>query len=291
VSYIPAVDNKEHSKDLTGPISRPQLEAVIRRAAELYAAEADADDGVSETELIRIASELGLPSRLVRQALYETPGTLAEPSLADRICGPAQLSVARVVPNEPGLTFERLEEYLVTREYFQVTRRQPGRAWFLPADDLVSRIIRSVTKPSNRHLLTRARGVALTVHPLEEDRAHVRLDLNFASMRKDLLIMGGVIGGGPVGLTLGAIAAAAIDSIIAGPLGPAGIFGAIGAGMIASGSAGLAIAAASFRRQRKAAGHEVEGLLDRIETGERLDPPLPPWRRRLQKHLRPPSGR
>jgi hypothetical protein len=267
-----------------GRISRAQLEAIIRRAAELYAAETDADDGVSEAELIRIASELGLPPRLVRQALYETPAGATETSLLDRLFGPAQVSITRVVPNDADLAFGRLEEYLVTREYLQVTRRQPGRAWFIPAEDLVSRIIRSISRPSGRHLLTRARGVALAAHPLEEGRAHLRLDLNYRSLRKDLLIMGGVIGGGPVGIVAGGVMAAAIDAA-AGPLGPLGVFAALGGGIIASASAGIALAAAHFRRQRKQAGYEVESLLDRVESGERLDPPLPPWRRRLQRHL------
>jgi hypothetical protein len=278
------VDKKQPADDSAGRISRPQLEAVIRRAAELYAAETDAEDGISEAELIRIASELGLPPRLVRQALYETPASAAPPSLLDRLCGPGAISIARVVPNEASLTFARLEEYLVTREYLQVTRRQPGRAWFIPADDLVSRIVRSVSRPPRRHLLTRARGVALAVHPLEEARAHVRLDLNYSSLRKDFLVAGAVLGGGPVGLLAGGILGTAVDAL-AGPLGPVGIFAAVGGGVIASASAGMAIAAANFRRRRNQAGNEVEHLLDRIETGERLEPPLPPWRRRLKAQL------
>lgn len=271
--------------DTSGAISRARLEAVIRRAAELYAAEADAGDGVSETELIRIAAELGLPSRLVRQALYETPAATPEPSLIDRISAPPILSIARVVPSEPELTFERLEEYLVTREYFQITRRQPGRAWLIPADDFVSGIIRSFTRPANRNALTHARGIALSVHPLEEGRAHVRLDLNYRATRKGLLVSGGVIGGLPVGIMAGGLLAGISDAIIGG-LGPTAVLATIGGGMAASATAGIAIAAAQFRRLRKRATNEAEHLLDRVESGDRLDPPPPPWRRRLQQHMR-----
>jgi hypothetical protein len=278
------VDKNYTAGDNAPRISRPQLEAVIRRAAELYAADADADDGVSEAELIRIASELGLPARLVRQALYETPASQVEHSLLDRVAGPAEISIARVVQNEHGLTFNRLEDYLVTREYLQIVRRQPGAVWLTPAEDLVSKIIRSVTRPSSRHLLTRTRGVALRVHPLEEGRSHVRLDLNYDSTRKDLIVAGGVVGGVPVGLAAGGILAAAIDAL-AGPIGAPGVFTALGAGMIVSATAGIGIAAAHFRRLRKKARGEVESLLDRIEAGDRLDPPAPPWRRRLQAQL------
>jgi hypothetical protein len=283
------VDNEQPGADSKGPISRPQLEAVIRRAAELYAAETASDDGISEAELIRIASELGLPPRLVRQALYETPRTTAEPSLLDRLCGPGEVSVARVVPNEAELTRKRLEEYLVTREYFQVTRRQPGQAWFIPADDLVSRIVRSLSRPARRFHIPRARGIALAVNPLEEGRAHVRLDLNYGSVRKEIVVMGGVVGGLPVGLALGGVLAATVDAVV-GPIGAAGVFATMGAGMIASASTGIALAAAHFRRLRKNAGAEVAHLLDRVETGEPLDPPLPPWRRRLQAQLQRPRS-
>lgn len=281
------MDNNQPGADTAGPISRPQIEAVIRRAAELYAAETASDDGISEAELIRIASELGLPARLVRQALYETPAAHAEPSLLDRLCGPGEISIARVVPNEAELTRKRLEEYLVTREYFQVTRRQLGQAWFIPADDLVSRIVRSISRPARRFHIPKARGIALAVNPLEEGRAHVRIDLNYGSVRKDSLIVGGVLGAIPVGLAVGGILAGTIDAV-AGPIGAAGVFAALGSGMIASASAGIALAAAHFRRLRRLAGGEVEHLLDRIETGERLDPPLPPWRRRLQAQLQRP---
>lgn len=282
--------NIQPDQETTGPISRPQLEAVIRRAAELYAAETAAGDGISEAELIRIASELGLPARLVRQALYETPATVDEPSLIDRLCGPAEVSVARVVPNEPELTRKRLEEYLVTREYFQVTRRQPGQAWFIPADDVISRIIRSFSRPARRFHIPKARGIALSVHPLEEGRAHVKLDLNYRSVRKEALMTGGIVGGVPVGMAVGGLLAAAVDAIFPGPISAGGVFAAIGAGMVTSASAGIALAAAHFRRLRKQAGTEVEHLLDRIETGEKLDPPLPPWRRRLQAQLQRPRN-
>ena len=54
-------------------ITREDLQLVIRRAAELYTAETDADERLSESEVLRIADELGLPGRHVRQALYELP--------------------------------------------------------------------------------------------------------------------------------------------------------------------------------------------------------------------------
>lgn len=275
----------EPAEENPGAISRARLEAVIRRAAELYAAEADADDGVSEAELLRIAAELGLPPHLVRQALYETPDSVPEPTIVDRFSAPATVSVARIVPGEAGTALERLEDYLVTREYFQIVRRQPGRAWFIPADDFVSGIFRAITRPSNRNAFSRARGVALAVHPLDEGRAHIRIDLNYHAARKGLLVSGGLIGGIPAGLMVGGLLAG-IANALGGGLGPVEILSMIGTGMAASAAAGVTIAAAQFRKLRNRAAAEIEHLLDRVESGDHLDPPLPPWRRRLQQHLR-----
>ena len=52
-------------------ISRRDLPAVVKRAAELAAVEGDAEEAISEEEVVRIAAELGLSERHVRQALFE----------------------------------------------------------------------------------------------------------------------------------------------------------------------------------------------------------------------------
>lgn len=266
-------------------ISRTRLEAVIRRAAELYAAEADADDGISESELFRIADELGLPAPFVRQALYEISGEPSRPSLIDRISAPPTLTVGRVVPGEAGAIFRELEEYLVTREYFQLKRRQGGRAWFTPADDFLSGIARSFTRPSSRNALAHARGVSLAVDPLEEGRSYTRVDLDYRPARRSLLLSGGILGAFPFGLLIGGGIAGAAE-IMTGGIGAGTIIGTMGASMAASAAGGVAIAAGHFRKLLGRAAGETHGLLDRLEAGDRLDPPPPPWRRRLQKHLR-----
>ena len=111
-------------------ITRPQLELVIRRAVELYAAQTDADERLSEDEVLRIGKELGLPAAIVRQAIYEAPAPAAE-SIVDRWFGAAAVSVSRAVQLPEGDVASRLEEYLATREYLALCRasiRRPFRA-------------------------------------------------------------------------------------------------------------------------------------------------------------------
>jgi hypothetical protein len=45
------------------------------------------------------------------------------------------------------------------------------------------------------------------------------------------------------------------------------------------------MAARDFRSRLGLARRELAHLLDRVETGQRLEPPPPPWRRNLQERL------
>ncbi|HEX6938992.1 MAG TPA: hypothetical protein VF158_06230 [Longimicrobiales bacterium] len=258
---------------------------MIRRAAELYAADAEADERISEEELLRIAAELGLPPRHVRQALLELPDAPADASLLDRLCGPAAVRGTRVVVRDADLTYRRLDEYLTTREYLQPVRRKVRRGWYTPAGDFVSKIARGLSRPKGRFHLARARGVALAVEPLDARSAHVRLDVDLSGRRREA-VAAGATGGGIVGAALGAglaAVAAGAGADIAGPYGAAaaGML-AFGGGLCTSLAAGIAIARAHFRKQLSSARLEVEGLLDRLERGEPLEPPPAPWRRRLR---------
>lgn len=270
-------------------ITRPQLELVIRRAVELYAAQAEADERLSEEEVLRIGSELGLPPALVRQAIYEVPAPPTT-SLVDRWFGPAAVSVSRAVPLSETDAAGRLEEYLSTREYLVLRRRQHSLAFFEPADDTISKMARALSRPSRSWYLARSRRVTLAVRPLEEARAHVRIDLDVGNRRKDA-VTEGLIGGGFLGLVLGGLAATAAGLGLGQVLGPtigvtAGALAGI-AGLSGGIATGVAAAAVGFRRRLAAARLEVEGLLDRLERGERLDPPPAPWRRRLAAPARP----
>jgi hypothetical protein len=269
-------------------ISKPDLQAVIRRAAELYAAETESETLLSESEVLRIGDELGLPERLVRQALYELPEPEASPSWVDRFYGSPVIAANRAVAGEANANFKRLEEYLSTREYLQVRRKQGGSAWLEPADDPISAMARAFWRPARRYYLSRASRVALTVRALEPGTSHVRLGLDMSERRRTSVI-GAIFAGGFAGIGTGTLT----FILIAAPLGwltgttapTIGLFAAAAAAIAAGGStiAGtLSFAARRFRRRMQEALVEVEGLLDRLERGDGLEPPPAPWWRRFQ---------
>lgn len=269
-------------------ITRDDLQLVIRRAAELYTAEADADEQLSEAEVLRIADELGLPGRHVRQALYELPLDRGESGWVDRWFGPEAVVGTRVVRGKPSAVVDRLEDYLVTREFLQVLRRQGDRVAFSPAEDAISNVARAVRRPQRQWQIARARRVLVEARPIPDAESHVRMELDVAN-RRTRAVTGGIVGGALIGLPLAAGAFFPVGHIVLDVAGDAAGYAAglmAGAGAFAASvGAGMAIARARFRTRVEDARLEVAALLDRLEGGRALDPPPAPWLRSLRSRI------
>lgn len=273
---------------MTSPIRRPEdglgrdeLQLVIRRAAELYAAEADSKELLSTDDVLHIAEELGLPARHVRQALYEIPIRKGEDSLAGRVYGPNSLLGTRVVHGNRRAALGRLRDHLVTRELLQIQRRQPGFMVLAPAEDTASRLVRTFRRPSGRFYLARSPAVTVAGQDLEPGYSQVRVTVDFEDRRRSA-VTGGLIGGGIVGAGLAGVTFGVVDSVVGGTLGTTVAAAGGVAGMATGLGAGVTLTAARFRRRLSAARTELEGLLDRLEREDPLDPPPSPVRRWLQ---------
>lgn len=269
-------------------ISREDLQLVIRRAAELYTEETDADERLSEAEVLQIADELGLPGRHVRQALYELPRNRDSDGAVDRWFGPPAVVGTRVVPGKPSAVMDRLEDYLVTRELLQVLRRQGDKAVFNPAEDAISNVARAVRRPQRQWQIARARRVLVEARPIPEGESHVRLEVDVGN-RRTRAVTGGIVGGALVGLPLAAGAFFPVGHIVMDIAGDAASYAA---GLVAGASvfaasvgAGMAVARARFRSRVEDARLEIAGLLDRLEGGRKLDPPPAPWLRSLRSRI------
>ena len=257
------------------PLARTDIEAVIRRATELTLSEADARDQISEDELERIAAEVGLPAQHVRRALHERAVLRVRPRWYDRWFGSPLVAESRPVASRADATLRGLEQYLCTREYLQVVRRRTHEIALIPAEDTISRVARVLARPGGRFGLARAERVVLGVRPLDEESAHVRIETDYSGARSSYVTSGGVVGG-MLGLLVGTI----IEISSGGALGLGYLGGALGGSAV-----GLGMAARDFRSRLGLARRELAHLLDRVETGQRLEPPPPPWRRNLQERL------
>jgi hypothetical protein len=265
-------------------ITRSTLPAVVKRAAELAAAEGDPDETISEEEVIRIAAELGLAEHHVRQALYEGVVEEAEPSLLDRQMGVPRVMATRAVPFAPEDARRALEDYLVTREYLQIVRRQTKATTFERADDAVSKVARTFAR-SKKHCLAAAEGVEITLRELQPGWTHVRLKAVYPDQRKSELVgagIGSIFLGGALAAVTTALVSGVANNLLIEPVSlvigaSAGItaFAATTAGFFAS-------ARNNYRRWRQRAVVEADAILDRLEKGDELRPPPAPWIRKLQ---------
>ena len=269
-------------------VTRREMELVIRRAVDLATEQADAGDAISEEEVVRIAGEVGLAPQYVRQALFELPALRREDrsTRAARFMGSCAVSAQRAVPGDAEAILRRLDQYLSTREYLQVRRRQQGQLLLGPAEDPLSKVFRTFTRSGRRFQLARASRVGVAVEPVDAARARVRLEVDLEERRHNDFVGGGVLGtffgilagnglgfgGGAVAVALGASGALVVATGIG--LGLAGLAGGIWGG--------LTITRRVFRRRLDDAQAEADALLDRLETGERLEPPPSPLLRRLR---------
>jgi hypothetical protein len=278
------VSTPENLPEPTGErlIARHDFEAVIRRAAELAMHEGEGEEHFSEAEVVRIGAELGLAPRHVQQALYDLPAIESQPSTLAGAYGPAVVTASRIVPGDADLTVRRLEDYLATREYLQLVRRKEGRLIFQPAEDTISLLARGLLRPSNRFQLARARKVVLSARPVEKGRTHVQIATDLEDQRRSAVRTGigiGATGGLMAGITGMAVIGATMDpTALTGAAHIASLLGGTAAGVWV----GIKATASGFRKRIAAARLELDGLLDRAERGDRLEPPPAPWRRRLE---------
>lgn len=265
-------------------ITRRDLPAVVKRAAELAFVDDDVDQELPEEEVIRIAAELGLAERHVRQALYEGVRDEPEPGLLDRQFGTPRIMAARAVPLSPERTRRALEDYFVTHEYLQIVRRQPDSTTFEPAVDTMSKVARSFQRNS-KHQLAAASGVEICVRSLESGWSHARIRAVYDDDRQSQVVrssIAGVLLGVPVGAFTGALVGTATGGLLIPEAGLA--VGAV-AGIAAFSSivaSSLASARRQWRRWRERTQDQAEAVLDRLEKGDELRPPPSPWIRKLQ---------
>src|SRR5690348_15254764 len=116
-------------------VDRAALERIIRRAAELQAAEHDFGENITDEEVLALGREVGLPARYLQQALLEEHTrvpTVALHGLWNSFAGPAELVARRLVRLEPTDTEQELVHWLEQHELLRIQRRQPGRVVWEP---------------------------------------------------------------------------------------------------------------------------------------------------------------
>ncbi len=265
----------------TTRVTQEQLEIVIHRAAELQFARGESHDSLEASEVLRIAEEVGLEGRYVRQALAEmraealVPARAEDRSTATRLWGEAVVVEARVVPGEPHEVLARLAEFLRERECLACVRDRPGQQVWEPASGLMSQLQRGLDFSGRGYELAKARTLSIMAQPLEEGRSLVSITADISNQRTGHAAgWYGSLGVFGVGAALGAILGEGASAAIVIP--------AVASGIGVMGTVGTVKTLARRRSRMQLA---VQGLLDRLERGTKLVQDRPTLMERITELL------
>lgn len=262
-------------------LTRKEFDEVIRRAAEIAASEPEAgESALTEAELFRIAREVGLDERHVRNALGQvrsSPPT--DRGTLSALYGPPFIVASRVVPGTKDALMETLDEFMVAGRLLQNVRKGEGLLQYRPAVDWASQVARAASSTSRKYYVASAKRVEVRLEAVDDIRTMVQIEVEPGT--RDDYVVGGIIGGLSGGIGTGVGVGWALAAIAPAALGvAAGIaLGSVILGGIAWGTG------VRHKKRLLEVRSELEGILDRLERGDGLEPPPPSWRRWVRRHF------
>ena len=262
-------------------LTRREFDEVIRRAAGIAASEPEgADTGLTELDLFRIAGEVGLDERHVRQALVQVrshPPAGGGPISA--LYGPTFVVASRVVPGTGSELTKVIDEFMVAGQLLQAVRRSKTVLLYRPAVDWASQIARAASSTSRKYYVASSKRVEVRLE--EVDESHTMVAIEVEPGTRDEYLAGGGIGG------LGAGAGVGVGVGLA--LATTGFIALAAAAGIALGSVAMGgvwwLTGSYHQKRLLEVRAEVEGILDRLEAGDTLEPPPSSWRRWVRRHF------
>jgi hypothetical protein len=144
--------------------------------------------------------------------------------------------------------------------------------------DWASQVARAASAASRRYYVAAARSVEVRLEAVDGEQTLVEIDVD-SGTREDAVgaAVAGLVGGAAAGVGV----AFGLDPFLPLALG-------VAAGtLVTAGIAASAIAWARSAHHRKLRDvhAEVEGILDKVEAGEPLEPPPPAWRQWVRRHF------
>jgi len=262
-------------------LTRKEFDEVIRRAAEIAASEPEGGDiSLTEGELFRIAREVGLDERHVRKALTQVrsaPPT--DKGLLSSLYGPTFVVASRIVPGAPGELVQTLDDFLVAGRLLQNVRRSERLLQYRPAVDWASQVARAASSTSKKYYVASAKRVEIRLEAVDDVRTMVQIEVEPGT--RDDYVAGGLIGGAAGGIGIGTGLGWTLATVAPVALGVAV---GIGLGSLILGGISWGTGVRHKKRLLEVRA-ELEGILDRLESGDSLEPPPPSWRRWVRRHF------
>lgn len=241
----------------TGRITTSELEAVIRRASELQAGtSARTEEGVSETDVVRIGLELGLAPTAVRRAIAEVRNTpAAEGGALTAMVGERVVRASRVLQQPATAVAPTLDRYLREKEYMVAQRRFGHRTRYARNPSVAAGIARFASGFSRAHPPLDMKELDVAVSAINGASCLVEVSVDMGGTRGG--VVAGVLGSGSAlaagwGVAVWATPIADILMLLALPvvggawIGMRAIYGSVTGGV----------------------SEKLESLLDRLEHGE-----------------------
>jgi len=262
-------------------LTRKEFDEVIRQAAEIAASEPEGGGSeLTEVDLFRIAGEVGLDERHVRKALVQvrrSPPTGRGPVSA--LYGPTFVVASRIVPGTREELGRTIDEFMVAGQLLQNVRKSASVLLYRPAVDWASQIARAASSTSRKYYVASSKRVEVRLEQVEESRSFVEIEVEPGT--RDEHLVGGIVGGLAGGTGIGVGVAFAVAT--AAPLA-LGVAAGVAVGSAVFGGIGW-VTGYYHKRRLLEVRAEIEGILDRLETGESLEPPPSSWRRWVRRHF------
>ena len=193
--------------------------------------------------------------------------------------GPNFVVASRVVSGDREALAKKIDEFMVAGQLLQAVRKKASVLLYRPAVDWASQIARAASSTSRKYYVASAKLVEVRLEPVEEGMTLVEIEVEPGT--RDEYLVGGGIGG--LGAGAGAGIGIAFAVAAAAPLA-AGVAAGVAVGSAVFG--GIAWITGSYHKRRLLEVRaEIEGILDRLETGESLEPPPSSWRRWVRRHF------
>jgi hypothetical protein len=224
--------------------------AVLRRAAELDAADLERDGGLDTAAVLQLGSELGLREDAVRTALAEHRrlGLTSSDAAPVRLGLDAEVLMVRHVRAGPTAVQAHVGSWLEA-QLMQRQRSRAGVTTWRPRRGMAADLRRGLDLMRTLELKG-VGSVRVTTQP-EGAGTHVAVGVSLTGARSELLGLAVALPAGVVG------AVAVVAGVVAGP---EALLGLPLAG--AAGGAGWLGARAALTSRRRQVAEAVEGLLD-----------------------------
>ena len=199
--------------------------------------------------------------------------------MLDRIFGPATVRASRTAPGTIAELKVHLDDFLIASQLLQPVRRAPELLVYQPSLDWASQLARAASFTSQKHYIASAKSVEVRFERVDDERTLIELLVDPGTRTEDFA--GALVGGGAAGGVSGALVGVAAATAVPGAL-------AIGLGVVVGLGVCVVVGVAVGRGHQKKitqVRNEVEGVLDRLETGESLEPPPASWRRWVKKQF------